>query len=159
MVEITETWIDSQAPNSAAIKNGQGLVKKDVSSSCIIPRIKPCCSAPVPAAEVPITSRPPTLRCRRSRSCGAPVRAGSFRASMCLTALCLCSRSVVHPAEVPEDLAAKREKAEKREERKLKEAAEGAAPKPKKVNKSALKTPGAAGRPGRSGKADTLVDP
>ena len=42
------------------------------------------------------------------------------------------------PAEVPEDLAAKREKAEKREERKLKETIEGA-PKPKKINKSALK--------------------
>lgn len=64
------------------------------------------------------------------------------------------------PAEVPEDLAAKREKAEKREERKLKEAAEGAAPKPKKVNKSALKeTPCPARRPGRTGKAYTLVDP
>lgn len=28
MIEISETWIDSQAPNSAAIKNGHDLIKK-----------------------------------------------------------------------------------------------------------------------------------
>lgn len=28
MIEITETWIDALAPNSAAIKNGQDLNRK-----------------------------------------------------------------------------------------------------------------------------------
>lgn len=140
MVEITETWIDSQAPNSAAIKNGQGLVKKgrfiqlhhSEDQAVLFGTCAGSGSSDYqPSADFAVPEKP-VMRCT------CPSR--QFPCKHVLGLLyAYAGGASFTPAEVPEDLAAKREKAEKREERKLKEAAEGAAPKPKKVNKSALK--------------------
>ncbi|SEK41228.1 SWIM zinc finger [Paenibacillus sp. cl141a] len=140
MVEITETWIDSQAPNSAAIKNGQGLVKKgrflklhhSEDQAVLFGTCAGSGSSDYqPSADFAVPEKP-VMRCT------CPSR--QFPCKHVLGLLyAYAGGASFTPAKVPEDLAAKREKAEKREERKLKEAAEGAAPKPKKVNKSALK--------------------
>ncbi|MCI1775676.1 MAG: SWIM zinc finger domain-containing protein [Paenibacillus lautus] len=140
MVEITETWIDSQAPNSAAIKNGQGLVKKgrflklhhSEDQAVLFGTCAGSGSSDYqPSADFAVPEKP-VMRCT------CPSRQFPCKHVLGLLYAYAAGASFT-PAEVPEDLAAKREKAEKREERKLKEVAEGAAPKPKKVNKSALK--------------------
>ncbi|MGM1047971.1 MAG: SWIM zinc finger family protein [Bacillota bacterium] len=140
MVEITETWIDSLAPNSAAIKNGQGLVKKGRflqlnHSEDKVVLFGTCAGSGSshyqPSADFAIPEKP-VMRCT------CPSR--QFPCKHVLGLLyAYADGAAFTPGVVPEDLAAKREKAEKREERKIKEAAEGVAPKPKKVNKSALK--------------------
>lgn len=140
LIEITESWIDSQAPNSAAIKNGQGLVKKgrflqlhhSVDHALLFGTCAGSGSSDYqPSADFAVPEKP-VMRCT------CPSR--QFPCKHVLGLLyAYAGGASFTPAEVPDDLAAKREKAEKREERKLKETTEGAAPKPKKVNKSALK--------------------
>ncbi|UNK16881.1 SWIM zinc finger family protein [Paenibacillus sp. N3/727] len=140
MVEITETWIDSLAPNSAAIKNGQGLVKKGRflqlnHSEDKVVLFGTCAGSGSsyyqPSADFAIPEKP-VMRCTcPSRQLPCKHVLGLLYA--------YADGAAFSSGVVPEDLAAKREKAEKREERKIKEAAEGVAPKPKKVNKSALK--------------------
>ncbi|MDR0271123.1 SWIM zinc finger family protein [Paenibacillus sp.] len=140
MIEITETWIDSLAPNSAAIKNGHDLVKKgkftQLHQSDDQGVLFGVCAGSgktpyTPSADFVISDKP-VMRC----SC--PSRQIPCKHVLGL----LYAYSDGKPfttAEVPDELAAKREKAEKREEKKAKEAAEGTTAKPKKVNKSALK--------------------
>lgn len=140
MIEITETWIDSVAPNSAAIKNGQGLVKKGRflqlnHSEDNVVLFGTCAGSGSsnyqPSADF-ATPEKPVMRCT------CPSR--QFPCKHVLGLLyAYAGGASFTAAVVPDDLATKREKAEKREERKLKESAEGASPKPKKVNKSALK--------------------
>lgn len=140
MIEITEAWIDSVAPNSAAIKNGHGLVKKgrylQLNHSEDKTVLFGTCAGSgssnyQPSADF-ATPEKPVMRCT------CPSR--QFPCKHVLGLLYAYSDGATFiSATVPEDLAAKREKAEKREERKLKETAEGVAPKPKKTNKSALK--------------------
>lgn len=140
MPELTSSYVDSLAPNTAAIKNGQGLVRKKsfiqlhrtengelLFGQCAGSGKTPYeCSADFVAPDSPV------FRC----SCPS-------RQFPCKHALGLLYAYVEGQtftvAPVPEDIAAKREKAEKREENKVKQAAEGSTAKPKKVNKSALK--------------------
>ncbi|MNB94166.1 hypothetical protein D3C75_413140 [compost metagenome] len=140
MPELTSSYVDSLAPNTAAIKNGQGLVRKKsfiqlhitengelLFGQCAGSGKTPYeCSADFVAADSPV------FRC----SCPS-------RQFPCKHALGLLYAYVEGQtftvAPVPEDIAAKREKAEKREENKVKQAAEGSTAKPKKVNKAALK--------------------
>ncbi|WP_334074609.1 MULTISPECIES: SWIM zinc finger family protein [Paenibacillus] len=140
MMEITETWIDSLAPNSAAIKNGQDLNKKgkyiELHRSEDGRVLFGLCAGSgktpyAPSADFAIPEKP-VMRC----SC--PSRQFPCKHVLGLLYAYAEGRPFT-PAEVPEDLAAKREKAGKREEQKVKEAAAGVEAKPKKVNKSALK--------------------
>ncbi|MCJ8014255.1 SWIM zinc finger domain-containing protein [Paenibacillus sp. KQZ6P-2] len=140
MVEITETWIDSLAPNSAAIKNGHDLIKKGKftafhQSEDELVLFGICAGSGktpyTPSADFVFPDKP-VMRC----SC--PSR--QIPCKHVLGLLYAYSDGKPFSTEVvPDELAAKREKAEKREEKKAKEAAEGTAPKTKKVNKSALK--------------------
>lgn len=140
MIEITESWIDSIAPNSSAVKNGHDLVKKGkftelhlssdqqvLFGSCAGSGKTPYS----PSADFVVPEKP-VMRC----SC--PSRQIPCKHVLGLLYAYAGGENFT-AAEMPEDLAAKREKAEKREEKKAKEAAAGTAPKPKKVNKSALK--------------------
>lgn len=141
MLEITDTWIDSLAPNSAAIKNGKDLNKKgkyiELHQSEDEQVLFGLCAGSgknpyAPSADF-VTPDKPVMRC----SC--PSR--QFPCKHVLGLLyAYAEGKPFTTAPVPEDLAAKREKAEKREEKKAKETAAGAAVnKPKKVNKAAIK--------------------
>lgn len=140
MIEITETWIDALAPNSAAIKNGQDLNRKgkyiELHRSEDGQVLFGLCAGSgktpyAPSADFAVPDKP-VMRC----SC--PSR--QFPCKHVLGLLyAYAEGKPFTTAEVPEDLAAKREKAGKREEKKAQEAAAGAEAKPKKVNKSALK--------------------
>lgn len=140
LMEITETWIDSLAPNSAAIKNGQDLNKKgkyielhrSVDGQVLFGLCAGSGKTPyAPSADFAIPDKP-VMRC----SC--PSRQFPCKHVLGLLYAYAEGRPFT-PAEVPEDLAAKREKAGKREEKKAKEAVTAAEAKPKKVNKTALK--------------------
>ncbi|WP_068777344.1 SWIM zinc finger family protein [Paenibacillus sp. FJAT-26967] len=140
MIQITEAYIDSLAPNSSAIKNAQGLVKKNkyiqlnrsengelLFGECAgSGSSNYLCSADFIVAEKPV------LRC----SC--PSRQLPCKHTLGLL-YAYAGGAAFTEAPVPEDIISKRGKAEKREEKKAKQGEEGAAPKPKKVNKSALK--------------------
>ncbi|MDF2726425.1 MAG: hypothetical protein K0Q59_6103 [Paenibacillus sp.] len=110
-MELTESYVDSLAPNSSAIKNGSGSSNYECSADFIVPE-KPVLRCSCPSRQLP---------CKHALGL--------------LYALVGGSDFVV--ATVPEDIAAKREKAVKREEKK-EQAAEGVPDKPRKTNKSAL---------------------
>ncbi len=140
MIDITEVFIDTLAPNSAAIKNGQGLVKKkrfvqfNQSEDGVV-LFGECggsgSSNYYPSADFVVSDKP-VMRCTcPSRQIPCKHVLGLLYAYV--------GRETFVSATIPEDLAAKREKMSKREERKSELAAEGANAKPKKVNKSALK--------------------
>ncbi|MBD8498436.1 SWIM zinc finger family protein [Paenibacillus arenosi] len=142
MIELTEGYVDSLALNASAIKNAQGLVKKRsfvqlnksqdgtlLFGECAgSGKSNYACSADFIEPEKPV------MRC----SCPS-------RQFPCKHALGLLYAYVggetFEQANVPEDIAAKREKAEKREQKKAEQVAAGedTKPKVKKVNKSALK--------------------
>ncbi|WP_339314292.1 SWIM zinc finger family protein [Paenibacillus sp. FSL R10-2734] len=140
MIDITEVFIDTLAPNSAAIKNGQGLVKKrrfvqyNQSEDGVV-LFGECggsgSSNYYPSADFVVSDKP-VMRCT------CPSRQLPCKHVLGLLYAYVGKETFV-PATIPEDLAAKREKMSKREERKSELAAEGANVKPKKVNKSALK--------------------
>lgn len=140
LIEITESYIDSLAPNSSAIKNAQGLVKKrsfvrfnrSQDATLLFGECSGSGKSNYQCSADFIHPEKPVLRC----SCPS-------RQLPCKHALGLlyayAGGAEFLEAEVPEDILSKREKAEKREEQKTKQAAEGIETKPKKVNKSALK--------------------
>jgi len=140
MIEITESYVDSLAPNASAIKNGQGLVKKrsfvqlnrSEDGSLLFGECSGSGKSNYQCSADFIQPEKPILRC----SCPS-------RQLPCKHALGLLYAYVgggeFATAPVPEDILSKREKAEKHEEKKQQQAADGAEPKPKKVNKSALK--------------------
>ncbi|WNS45669.1 SWIM zinc finger family protein [Paenibacillus sp. MMS20-IR301] len=140
MPELTSSYVDSLAPNAAAMKNGQGLVRKKSftelhqsdGGELLFGKCAGSGKTPYECSADFITPESPVFRC----SCPS-------RQFPCKHALGLLYAFVegqtFSPAPVPEDIAGKREKAEKREENKAKAAAEGEPAKPKKVNKSALK--------------------
>ncbi|WP_340003577.1 SWIM zinc finger family protein [Paenibacillus sp. FSL K6-0276] len=140
MIDITEVFIDTLAPNSAAIKNGQGLVKKkrfvqfNQSEDGVV-LFGECggsgSSNYYPSADFVVSDKP-VMRCT------CPSRQIPCKHVLGLLYAYVGKETFVS-ATIPEDLAAKREKMSKREERKSELAAEGANAKPKKVNKSALK--------------------
>ncbi|WP_289355362.1 SWIM zinc finger family protein [Paenibacillus sp. S-12] len=139
MIEITESYVDSLAPNASAIKNAQGLVKKrsfvqlnsSEDGSLLFGECSGSGKSNYQCSADFIQPEKPILRC----SCPS-------RQLPCKHALGLLYAYVgggaFAAAPVPEDIISKREKAEKREEKKQ-QSAEGAELKPKKVNKSALK--------------------
>jgi hypothetical protein len=138
--ELTSSYVDSLAPNAAAIKNGQGLVRKksfiqlhrSENGELLFGQCAGSGKTPYECSVDFVAPENPVFRC----SCPS-------RQFPCKHALGLLYAYVegqtFTPASVPEDVATKREKAEKREENKVKQAAEGGGSKPKKVNKSALK--------------------
>lgn len=140
MIDITEVFIDTLAPNSAAIKNGQGLVKKrrfvqlNQSEDGVV-LFGECggsgSSNYYPSADFVVSDKP-VMRCT------CPSRQIPCKHVLGLLYAYVGKETFVS-ATIPEDLAAKREKMSKREERKSELATEGANAKPKKVNKSALK--------------------
>ena len=141
LVEITETWIDSEAPNSVAIKNGQGFVKKkkflELHRSLDGSVLFGICAGSgssnyEPSADFAVPEKP-VMRCT------CPSR--QFPCKHVLGLLySYAGGETFTEAEVPEELAAKREKAEKREAKKKEDlAGDASSSKPKKVNKSALK--------------------
>lgn len=140
MLEITESWVDSLAPNSAAIKNGHELVKKGKFTAFHQTEDRQVlfgiCTGSgktpyIPSADF-MTPGNPVMRCT------CPSRQFPCKHGLGLLYAYVEGKSFTQ-AGVPEELAAKREKAGKREEKKAKELAGEAESKPKKVNKSALK--------------------
>ncbi|MBN3525131.1 SWIM zinc finger family protein [Paenibacillus apiarius] len=140
MIEITEAYVDSLAPNASAIKNAQGLVKKRTfvqlhrseDESLLFGECSGSGKSNYQCSADFIHPEKPVLRC----SC--PSRQLPCKHALGLLYAYTGGGAFV-TAPVPEDIVAKREKAEKREEKKSQQAAEGAEAKPKKVNKSALK--------------------
>ncbi|WP_150268426.1 SWIM zinc finger family protein [Paenibacillus tepidiphilus] len=140
MPDITTTYVDSLAPNSAAAKNGQNLVRKNsfaelhrsesgdlLFGQCAGSGKQPySCSADFIAPEKPVFR------------CSCPSRQFPCKHALGLLYAYAEGREFT-VADVPEDISAKREKAEKREENKAKQEESGAESKPKKVNKSALR--------------------
>lgn len=141
MIEITASYVDTLAPNSAAIKNAQGLVKKkkfvklnrSEDGSLLFGECAGSGSSNYHCSADFVQPDKPVFRC----SC--PSRQFPCKHSLGIL-YAYTDGLTFETAEVPEDLTAKREKAEKREEKKAQAAAAGPAEaKPKKVNKSALK--------------------
>ncbi|MGZ9584367.1 SWIM zinc finger family protein [Paenibacillus marinisediminis] len=140
MIEITEMFVDSLAPNSAAIKNGQGLVKKGKflhlhKSEDDVVLFGECSGSGssnyYPSADFVVQEKP-VMRCTcPSRQLPCKHVLGLLYAYV--------NKGAFNTAAIPEDLAAKREKAEKREERKAQQAEAGTDSKPKKTNTAALK--------------------
>ncbi|SFB17207.1 SWIM zinc finger [Cohnella sp. OV330] len=141
MPTITEAYVDSLAPNAGAIKNGRDLIKKNSfpvlnespDATLLFGECNGSGKEPYRCSVDFVNEASPVFRC----SCPS-------RQFPCKHALGLlyarAMGSPFTPAEVPQDIADKRDKAEKREEKK-KDAAEseGNAPAAKrKVNKSAL---------------------
>lgn len=140
MIEVTEGYIDSLAPNSGAIKNAQGLVKKGSfvqlnrsdDGELLFGECAGSGSSNYQCSADFIHPEKPVLRC----SC--PSRQLPCKHSLGLL-YAYASGKPFDLAPIPDDVAAKREKAEKREEQKARREAEGAEEKPRTVNKSALK--------------------
>lgn len=138
--ELTLSYVDSLAPNAAAMKNGLGLVKKNSfislnrseNGELLFGQCAGSGKTPYECSADFVVPDKPVFRC----SC--PSR--QFPCKHALGLLYAYAEGAAFKiAAVPEDLSAKREKAGKREETKVKQAAAGGDPKPKKVNKAALK--------------------
>lgn len=140
MLELTTTYIDSLAPNAAAVKNGQGLARKksfvqlhrSVSGDLLFGQCSGSGKTPYECSADFIVPEKPVFRCT------CPSRQFPCKHAIGLLYAYAEGQNFTE-APVPEDIIAKREKAEKRDENKEKQAAEGKENKPKKVNKSALK--------------------
>ncbi|MFF2888341.1 SWIM zinc finger family protein [Paenibacillus sp. NPDC057967] len=140
---LTEAFIDHLAPNAGAMKNGRDLVKKNSfqvlriteDRSLLFGECKGSGKQPYRCSVDFIQQESPVSRC----SCPS-------RQFPCKHALGLMYAFALgkpfEQAEIPEDIAEKREKAEKREEKKKEaesaEARGDAPPAKRKVNKSAL---------------------
>ncbi|ULO05314.1 SWIM zinc finger family protein [Paenibacillus sp. 19GGS1-52] len=140
MLQLTASYIDSLAPNAAAIKNGQGLVKKkslvQLNCSETGELLFGECSGSGKSNYVCsvdfIIQDKPVYRCT------CPSR--QFPCKHVLGLMYAYSDGMKFTvAAIPEDISVKREKAEKREETKAEQESGTAELKPKKVNKSALK--------------------
>ncbi|MBP1991907.1 SWIM zinc finger family protein [Paenibacillus eucommiae] len=144
MIDITEAYVDSLALNSSAIKNGKDLVKKNSfpklckteDGTLIFGECKGSGSSPYFCSADYVKADEPVFRC----SC--PSRQFPCKHLLGLM-YAYAAGKPFETADIPQDIADKREKAEKREDKK-KEAANatvenGSAAAPKrKSNKSAL---------------------
>lgn len=141
MVDITETYVDSLALNSAAIKNGRDLVKKNSfpklclsdDRTLVFGECKGSGKEPYRCSADYIKPESPVFRC----SC--PSR--QFPCKHILGLLYAYAAGAPFQTEdVPEEIADKREKVQKREDKKQESLAEGQTePAAKrKTNKSAL---------------------
>lgn len=141
MIEITETYVDSLALNSAAIKNGRDLVKKNSfpklcrsdDRTLIFGECKGSGKEPYRCSADYVKPDSPVFRC----SC--PSR--QFPCKHILGLLYAYAAGTPFQTEnVPEDIADKREKSQKREDKKQESLIDGQ-PEPaakRKTNKSAL---------------------
>jgi len=134
MISIDEAFIDAAAPNGEAAKNGRGLVLKGkfiklfqsadttlIFGHCQGSGKEPyLCSADFDVPSVPVYR------------CTCPSRQFPCKHSLGLLYAYIQGKSF-SPADVPEELASKREKAQQKVEKKKEEA-----DKPKTVNKAAL---------------------
>lgn len=134
MISIEESFVDAAAPNAAAIKNGRGLVLKNKfvalhqspDGEVLFGECKGSGASNYRTSCDFARADNPTYRC----SC--PSR--QFPCKHCLGLMyAFVEGKKFTSAELPEDLAAKREKLAQRVEKKKTEAAT-----PKKVNKAAL---------------------
>jgi len=140
LLQLTESYIDSLAPNAAAAKNGRGLVQKSkfiklnvseeedlLFGECLgSGKSNYVCSVDFIAPDNPVAR------------CSCPSRQFPCKHALGLMYAYADGLSF-EKGTVPEDIASKREKAEKREENKAKRESGELTDKPKKVNKSALK--------------------
>ncbi|WP_020617376.1 SWIM zinc finger family protein [Paenibacillus daejeonensis] len=142
MIALTESLVDTLAPNSAAAKNGRDLVKKNkltklhkseddslIFGECAgSGKSGYSCSADFRESDTPLVR------------CNCPSRQFPCKHGLALL-YAYAGGAAFTVAEVPADLEAKREKAEKRSARKAAQeesAATAEAPaKPKKINKAA----------------------
>ncbi|MDF2936189.1 MAG: hypothetical protein K0Q90_1562, partial [Paenibacillaceae bacterium] len=139
MIEVTAAYADSLAPNSATIKNAQGLVQKKKfvglsksdTGDLLFGECQGSGSSNYSTSADFAQPEKPVFRCT------CPSRQFPCKHSLGLLYAYINGQSFTEAA-VPEDLASKREKAEKRAEKKEQEAANPTPPKPKKVNKAAL---------------------
>ncbi|CAH1194812.1 hypothetical protein PAECIP111891_00519 [Paenibacillus allorhizoplanae] len=139
MNHLTETYVDSLALNSSAIKNGKDLVKKNSfpllcqseDGTIIFGECKGSGKDPYQCSVDVIKEGNPVFRCT------CPSRQFPCKHNLGLM-YAFTSGKTFTIAPIPQDIADKREKAEKREE-KQKEATATDAPAPKrKPNKSSL---------------------
>ncbi len=135
MIEINEDFVDAEAPNSNAIKNGRGLVVKgkfvalhqSADNSLIFGECAGSGKSNYACSCDFVDPSKPVYRC----SC--PSR--QFPCKHCLGLMYAYAEGrEFKSAEIPEEILDKRGKAQQRAEKRKEQAA-----KPKKVNKSALK--------------------
>lgn len=136
MINITEEFINSTAPNQNAITNGLGLVKKNKfvnlyiadDQTVLFGECKGSGSSNYITSADFINPKNPVFRCT------CPSRQFPCKHSIGLLFAYLYGKNF-ETAAIPEDILQKREKLEKKEEKKKAQAEKG----PKKVNQSALK--------------------
>ncbi|MHC4398510.1 MAG: SWIM zinc finger family protein [Planctomycetota bacterium] len=135
MIEIDQSYVDAAAPNAAAIKNGRGLVLKNkfvglhtsADDTLLFGECKGSGKSNYRTSCDFVRPDGPVYRCT------CPSR--QFPCKHCLGLMyAYVEGKKFTTAEVPEDVAAKREKAAQRVEKKKAEA-----DKPRKVNTAALK--------------------
>lgn len=139
MVQLTEAYVDSLALNSAAIKNGKDLVKKNSfpllckseDNSVLFGECKGSGKEPYRCSVDWAKEGNPVFRC----SC--PSRQFPCKHNLGLM-YAFTAGKVFDTAPIPQDLAEKRDKAEKREEKKKEAAASDAPAAKRKTNKAAL---------------------
>ncbi|MFB9276018.1 SWIM zinc finger family protein [Cohnella cellulosilytica] len=140
MNQLTESYVDSLALNAAAIKNGKELARKNSfqqlgraeDGTLLFGECKGSGKEPYRCSADFVNPESPVFRC----SC--PSRQFPCKHLLGLM-YAYVSGSPFAVAEVPQDIADKREKAEKREKKKREAAnVEGTAPAKRKTNKSAL---------------------
>ncbi|WP_391573929.1 SWIM zinc finger family protein [Cohnella sp.] len=139
MNHLTEAYVDSLALNAAAIKNGKDLVRKNSlqqlgrteDGTLLVGECKGSGKEPYRCSADFVNPENPVFRC----SC--PSRQFPCKHLLGLM-YAYVSGLPFSVAEVPQDIADKREKAEKREEKKREVAVEGTAPVKRKTNKAAL---------------------
>ncbi|SFE41623.1 SWIM zinc finger [Paenibacillus algorifonticola] len=140
MLEISASYVDSLAPNAAAIKNGQGLVKKksfvqlnrSEEGELLFGQCSGSGKSNYECSVDFIIPEKPTFRCT------CPSRQFPCKHGLGLLYAYTDGLSF-EVAPIPEDIISKREKAEKRVENKAQKENSDEPPKPKKVNKTALK--------------------
>jgi uncharacterized Zn finger protein len=135
MISITESYVDSAAPNAEAMKNGRALVVKgkfavlaiDAEETLIFGECQGSGKEPYRCSSD--FARPD----QATHRCSCPSRQFPCKHCLGLMYAFLQKRASFKTAAVPEELAAKREKLTARVEKKKEDAA-----KPKTVNKGAL---------------------
>src|SRR5918999_3230799 len=135
MISIDEGYVEAAAPNADAVKNGRGLVVKgkflalhvDADETILFGKCQGSGKEPYACSCDFARADQPTHRC----SC--PSRQFPCKHCVGLMLAFVTKRAAFKTAEIPADIAEKREKLISRVEKKKEESA-----KPKQVNKDAL---------------------
>lgn len=141
-MEITQNKIEELAPNAAAAKNGRDLLKKNKFSNLQISAEQnliwgECAGSgknPYRCSADYVDAMNPVFRCT------CPSRQFPCKHALGLLYAYDEKSTAFETAEIPEDIASKRDKIEKKQEKKaqLKESIKEKAEKPKKINKAAF---------------------